>query len=206
MFPLKTRRPLPNAYQTKWVVHCEPSLANAEHVVRYLGQYTHRVAITNQRILNIADGKVTFLAKDYRDRAVKKPVTLDGVEFSFDASGIFAAVDHPAIGFSFGTLISQNAGFAGRGGVSLKPESRRSFFPGVGIPDFVGSHYFTPRTSVGIALPAVNKTGNRKESGIFYYRSFGRDVGGDSLLFAFLQLFTGVIALINQYIHLFSLE
>ncbi|MEN6455279.1 MAG: transposase [Prolixibacteraceae bacterium] len=44
------------------------------------GEYT-RVAITNQRILNIADGKVTFLAKDYRDRAIKKPVTLDGVEF-----------------------------------------------------------------------------------------------------------------------------
>ena len=70
-----------HAYKTKWVVHCEPSLANADHVVKYLGQYTHRVAITNQRILNIADGKVTFVAKDYRDGAVKKPVTLDGVEF-----------------------------------------------------------------------------------------------------------------------------
>jgi len=69
------------AYNTRWVVHCEPSMASAEHVVKYLGQYTHRVAITNQRILNIADGKVTFIAKDYRDRAVKKPVTLDGVEF-----------------------------------------------------------------------------------------------------------------------------
>ena len=63
------------------MVHCEPSLASAGHVVRYLGQYTHRVAITNQRILDIADGRVTFLAKDYRDRAIKKPVTLDGVEF-----------------------------------------------------------------------------------------------------------------------------
>lgn len=69
------------AYKTQWVVHCEPSLAGAEHVVKYLGQYTHRVAITNQRILNIADGKVTFMAKDYRDRAIKKPVILDGVEF-----------------------------------------------------------------------------------------------------------------------------
>ena len=69
------------AYKTRWVVHCEPALASAEHVVRYLGQYTHRVAITNQRILNIAQGKVTFIAKDYRDGAVKKPVTLDGVEF-----------------------------------------------------------------------------------------------------------------------------
>jgi hypothetical protein len=69
------------AYRSPWVVHSEPSMASAEHVVRYLGQYTHRVAITNQRILNITDGKVTFIAKDYRDRAIKKPVTLDGVEF-----------------------------------------------------------------------------------------------------------------------------
>lgn len=69
------------AYNTPWVVNCEPSLASVDHVVKYLGQYTHRVAITNQRILDIADGKVTFIAKDYRDGAVKKPVTLDGVEF-----------------------------------------------------------------------------------------------------------------------------
>ena len=69
------------AYNTRWVVNCEPSLAGADHVVKYLGQYTHRVAITNQRILNIAHGKVTFIAKDYLDGAIKKPVTLDGVEF-----------------------------------------------------------------------------------------------------------------------------
>jgi hypothetical protein len=69
------------AYDGKWGVHSEPALAGAEHVVKYLGQYTHRVAITNQRILNISGGKVTFIAKDYRDRAIKKPVTLDGVEF-----------------------------------------------------------------------------------------------------------------------------
>lgn len=69
------------AFNTKWVVHCEPSLASADHVVKYLGQYTHRVAVTNQRILDISGGKVTFIAKDYRDGATKKPVTLDGVEF-----------------------------------------------------------------------------------------------------------------------------
>ena len=69
------------AYKNKWVVNCEPSLARADHVVKYLGQYTHRVAITNQRILDIAEGKVTFIAKDYRDRTIKKTVTLDGVEF-----------------------------------------------------------------------------------------------------------------------------
>lgn len=38
-------------YGTPWVVHCQPSMASAEHVVRYLGQYIHRVAITNQRIV-----------------------------------------------------------------------------------------------------------------------------------------------------------
>ena len=72
---------LSQAYKTRWVAHCEPALTSAEHVIRYLGQYTHRVAITNKRILNIAGGKVTFIAKDYRDRALNKSVTLDGVEF-----------------------------------------------------------------------------------------------------------------------------
>jgi predicted Zn-ribbon and HTH transcriptional regulator len=75
------RDKLQQAYTTRWVVHCEPSLASAHHVVKYLGQYTHRVAITNQRILDSANGRVTFIAKDYRDRAIKKPVSLDGVEF-----------------------------------------------------------------------------------------------------------------------------
>ena len=72
---------LQQAYAVNWVVHCEPSLASADHVVRYLGQYTHRVAITNQRILSIDAGKITFMAKDYRRSGIKRPVTLDGVEF-----------------------------------------------------------------------------------------------------------------------------
>lgn len=69
------------SWDKKWVVYCEPSMAKAEHVIRYLGQYTHRVAITNQRILNITDTHVTFIAKDYRDKALKKPVTIEGTEF-----------------------------------------------------------------------------------------------------------------------------
>ena len=59
------------AFKTKWVVHCEPSLAGADHVVKYLGQYTHRIAITNQRIINIEGGQVTFIAKNYRDKKSK---------------------------------------------------------------------------------------------------------------------------------------
>lgn len=66
---------------TPWVVHCEPSMAGAVHVMHYLGLYTHRVAITNHRILNITGTHVTFIAKDYRDKAKKKPVTLPGTEF-----------------------------------------------------------------------------------------------------------------------------
>jgi hypothetical protein len=69
------------AWQKKWVVHCEPSLANADHVVKYLGQYTHRVAISNNRILKVDKEQVTFIAKDYRDGAQKKSVTLKGEEF-----------------------------------------------------------------------------------------------------------------------------
>jgi len=69
------------AFDTDWVVHSEPSMANAENVTRYLGQYTHRVAISNNRILNITQTHVTFIAKDYRDNAKQKPVTLTGVEF-----------------------------------------------------------------------------------------------------------------------------
>ncbi|MDD2475988.1 MAG: transposase [Dysgonamonadaceae bacterium] len=51
------------------------------HIIKYLGQYTHRVAISNQRILDINDTDVKFLHKDYRDDARQKPTSLPGVEF-----------------------------------------------------------------------------------------------------------------------------
>jgi hypothetical protein len=72
---------LDKAWDNPWVVHCEPSMAKPDHVVRYLGQYTHKVAITNNRILDISNNKVTFLYKDYVDKARQKPITLNGVEF-----------------------------------------------------------------------------------------------------------------------------
>ena len=50
-------------------------------VIKYLGQYTHRIAISNQRILGIQGDKVHSLAKDYRDNATVKKVNLEGVEF-----------------------------------------------------------------------------------------------------------------------------
>jgi len=65
----------------KWVVHAKAPFGGPAQVLKYLARYTHRVAISNSRILAIADGKVTFLWKDYADGDKIKPMTLDAVEF-----------------------------------------------------------------------------------------------------------------------------
>lgn len=85
---LKHRKLLPQ-YQSlidtvrgkDWVVFCEPSFGSPGHIVKYLAQYTHRVAITNQRLLEADDSGVSFLHKDYREDGRKKPTKLGGVEF-----------------------------------------------------------------------------------------------------------------------------
>jgi hypothetical protein len=69
------------AQRKKWNVHVKPPFGGPEQVLKYLARYTHRVAISNSRILSIADGKVTFLWKDYADASKVKPMTLDAVEF-----------------------------------------------------------------------------------------------------------------------------
>ena len=65
----------------KWNVHVKAPFGGPERVLKYLARYTHRVAISNGRILSVADGKVTFLWKDYADGDKVKPMTLDAVEF-----------------------------------------------------------------------------------------------------------------------------
>lgn len=65
----------------KWVVYCKPPFGSAEKVIAYLGRYTHRVAISNNRILSLKDGKVTFLWRDYAHGNQMKPMTLDAMEF-----------------------------------------------------------------------------------------------------------------------------
>jgi hypothetical protein len=69
------------AQRKKWNVHVKPPFGGPEQVLKYLARYTHRVAISNSRILSITDGKVTFLWKDYADASKVKPMTLDAVEF-----------------------------------------------------------------------------------------------------------------------------
>lgn len=68
-------------YVKKWVTYCKEPFAGAEDVLRYLGNYTHRVAITNRRIVKFEDGKVSFRWRDYRDDNKQKVMTLDAFEF-----------------------------------------------------------------------------------------------------------------------------
>ncbi len=69
------------AGRTKWVVFAKPPFGGPEQVLKYLARYTHRVAISNSRILSMEDGKVTFLWKDYAAGNQTKTMTLDAVEF-----------------------------------------------------------------------------------------------------------------------------
>ena len=68
-------------YAKEWVVYCKPPFKNAAKVIEYLGRYTHRVAISNSRILALKDGRVTFLWRDYRDGNRKKTMTVTASEF-----------------------------------------------------------------------------------------------------------------------------
>jgi len=65
----------------KWVVYAKPPFAGPQEVVDYVGRYTHRVAISNNRLLDIDDGKVTFRYKDYRQAGEQKTMTLEAEEF-----------------------------------------------------------------------------------------------------------------------------
>src|SRR5438874_3334868 len=64
-----------------WVVYAKPPFGSPEQVLAYLGRYTHRVAIANSRLLSLADGKVRFTWKDYRQGGITKVMTLDADEF-----------------------------------------------------------------------------------------------------------------------------
>ncbi len=68
-------------YRKKWVVYCKPPFNGPRGVLKYLGRYTHRIAISNERILKIQDGKVPFLWRDYAGGDKKKVMTLEASEF-----------------------------------------------------------------------------------------------------------------------------
>jgi hypothetical protein len=68
-------------YQKNWVVYCKPPFDGANGVLQYLGRYTHRIAISNNRIVAIRDGHVSFLWRDYADGNRQKTMTLKADEF-----------------------------------------------------------------------------------------------------------------------------
>ncbi|HEY3788611.1 MAG TPA: transposase [Urbifossiella sp.] len=64
-----------------WVVYAKSPFGGPVQVLKYLARYTHRVAISNSRIVDVSDGRVTFGYKDYADEHRSKVMTLSGVEF-----------------------------------------------------------------------------------------------------------------------------
>lgn len=68
-------------YKKEWIVYCKAPFKDAACVIEYLGRYTHRVAISNNRILNMKDGKVSFKWRDYKDNNKWKVMTVSAFEF-----------------------------------------------------------------------------------------------------------------------------
>jgi hypothetical protein len=72
---------LNSAVARRWVVHAQPPFGSALQVLKYLSRYTRKVAITNSRLINCSNGKVTFSFKDYANGAVKKTCCMKTTEF-----------------------------------------------------------------------------------------------------------------------------
>ena len=72
---------LDSCYSKEWIPYCKKPFGGAESVIRYLGKYTHRIAISNYRIKSVTDSTVTFTAKDYKNQGLWKEVTITGEEF-----------------------------------------------------------------------------------------------------------------------------
>jgi Putative transposase/Transposase zinc-binding domain len=69
------------AAQAEWVVYAKPPFGGPRQVLNYLGRYTHRVAISNNRLLTMDGNRVTFAWKDYKHEAARRTMTLDADEF-----------------------------------------------------------------------------------------------------------------------------
>ena len=67
--------------QTEWVVYAKPPWGGPEQVLKYLARYTHRVAISNQRLVDLENGEVRFHWKDYAQQGATKTMKLQAIEF-----------------------------------------------------------------------------------------------------------------------------
>jgi len=75
------RTHLAPAAQAEWVVYAKPPFGGPRQVLNYLGRYTHRVAISNNRLLKLEGRRLTFSWKDYKHQAAQRTMTLDADEF-----------------------------------------------------------------------------------------------------------------------------
>lgn len=66
----------------KWVVYSKPPMAGPQQVLRYLGRYTHRIAIGNERLLSVENGDVTFRWKDRARKNRPSSITISGERFA----------------------------------------------------------------------------------------------------------------------------
>jgi hypothetical protein len=72
---------LSSMYKKNWVVYSKNSIKNSAGIIKYLGNYSHRIAITNNRIKSICNETVSFEWKDYKDNNKKKLMNLNHNEF-----------------------------------------------------------------------------------------------------------------------------
>jgi hypothetical protein len=73
---------LESLFQKQWVVYCKRPFGGPQQVIEYLGRYTHKVAISNNRLEQVTEREVTFRYKDYKDSGAVKLMTLTGEEFT----------------------------------------------------------------------------------------------------------------------------
>ena len=79
--PKHFARLIRSLYRQKWVVYAKAPFGGPEHVLHYLARYTHRIAITNSRLVRLEGEEVTFTWKDYADHDRIREMTLSGEEF-----------------------------------------------------------------------------------------------------------------------------
>lgn len=72
---------LNTCYAGEWVPYCKPTFNGAQSVIKYLGKYTHRIAVSNHRIIRMGENTVTFSVKDYRNEGRWRDFTVTGIEF-----------------------------------------------------------------------------------------------------------------------------
>jgi hypothetical protein len=65
-----------------WVVYAKPPFGGPAQVIKYLGAYTHRVAISNRRLVSFRDGRVSFRYKDYKHGGAVRVMSLEAADFA----------------------------------------------------------------------------------------------------------------------------